>query len=90
MPANWHSSSWIKSYVGHPSCRCGGLSFHPRDVPPFIFPQDYVPIPSGFVPHATALVASSLGGDLGLLATSSRCTSKVRACQVEATSISGC
>ncbi len=29
-------------------------------------------------------------GDLGLLATSSICTSEVRACQVEATSISGC
>jgi hypothetical protein len=28
--------------------------------------------------------------DLGLLATSSRCTSEVQACQVEATSISGC
>jgi hypothetical protein len=28
------------------------------------------------------------GGDLGLLATSSRCISEARACQVEATSIS--
>jgi hypothetical protein len=62
MPANWHLSSWIKSHVGHPSCQYGGPSFHPRDVPPFIFPQDGTPIASGFVPHATASVASPLGG----------------------------
>jgi hypothetical protein len=45
----------------------GGPSFHPRDVPHFIFPWDSAPIASGFVLHATALVASSLGGTVALL-----------------------
>jgi hypothetical protein len=39
-----------------------GLFFHPWDVPPFIFPRNGAPIASGFVPYATASVASSLGG----------------------------
>ncbi len=62
MPANWHSSSQIKSCVGCPSHQYGGPSFHPQDVPPFIFPQDRAPIASGFVLRATASMASSLGG----------------------------
>jgi hypothetical protein len=39
---------------------------------------------------ALVIQATLLALDLGLLATSSRCTSKVQACQVEATSISSC
>jgi hypothetical protein len=67
MPANWHSSSWFGSSVGRPSPQFEGPSFHPQDVPPFILPQDGALIPSGFVPHAMELVASSLGGTVALL-----------------------
>jgi hypothetical protein len=67
MLANQHSSSWFGSYVGHPSRQYGGPSFHPRDVPPFIFPRDDALIASGFVPHATTLVASFLGGTVAPL-----------------------
>jgi hypothetical protein len=68
MPSSsQHSSSWFGSYVGRPSRQYGGPSFHPQDIPPFIFPRDCAPIASGFVPHATASVASSLGDTVALL-----------------------
>jgi hypothetical protein len=40
----------------------GGSLVPPHDIPPYIFPQDDVPVSPWLVPHATTLVASSLGG----------------------------
>jgi hypothetical protein len=48
----------------------GGPSFHHRDVPPFVFPHNGVPVAPDLGPHAASFMASSLGytgGPLGSL-----------------------